>query len=331
MNILYATDEYYAELAGVSIESLLDNNKDINSINVYIVEDNVSPENKRKLSQTVEKYNRRIVFLPKVSVKEITGTELVTLRWSECAFSRLYIDRIFMDYPDVERVLYLDCDVMVMGSLETLWETELSGSLGAAVLECMGDWHKRIVGARKTDNYFNSGVMLLDVKEWRNRHASERCTEYIKKKRGRIEYVDQGVINGALGNEFRVIESPRYNLTALSWDFSYEEMQVYRKPDHGYSKLVWEKAMANPLIIHFTTSFLSIRPWYEGSNTPYTNNWREYHEKSEWHGTPLRVMNNQKGHERTINMFRMLPRRLAVGMAGFMHSYIKPLAFMLHG
>ncbi len=327
MNIMYATDENYVEIAGVSIESLLDNNREVADLTVYIVTDNISDLSRERLKKTADKYNRRVVFIPKPDIRKLTETDLLTLRWSDSAFSRLYLDYVFKDYPDVRKVIYLDCDTMVLDSLEPLWDVNIENCLGAAVLECMGNWHKRIVGSKASDHYFNSGVMLLNVKKWKDESISQRCTEFIKDHKGKIEYVDQGVINGALVREVKVVESPRYNLTALSWDFTYEEMQIYRKPHHGYSKKQWEEAKRNPAVIHFTTSFLSTRPWFEGSENPWTRKWKEYKNRSEWKNEPSRIMSGQAIHQRRIRAFNKLPRLIAVMIVGVLHAYCKPTFF----
>ncbi len=329
MNIMYATDDNYAEICGVSLESLLENNKAVEDIMIFIVVDGVSQRNAEKLKRTAEKYDRKIVFIPKPDIRKLTGTDLLTLRWSDSAFSRLYLDLVFKDYPDVKKLLYLDCDTMILDILEPLWNIDISNCLGAAVLECMGDWHKKIVGSKATDHFFNSGVMLLNVEEWKKERVGQRCTDFIKARKGKIEYVDQGVINGVLVRELKVVDSPRYNLTALSWDFTYEEMQIYRKPHHGYSKSSWEEAKKNPAIIHFTTSFLSTRPWFEGSRTPWTGEWRKYRENSEWKDEPSRIMKDRASHDRIIRMFNKLPRKMAVGIAGMLHAYAKPAVFAL--
>lgn len=329
MNVMYATDENYAELTDVSIVSLLENNKDTELIRIFVVEDNISSESKRKLECTVQKYERSLVFIPKPDIRGLTGTELLTLRWSDSAFSRLYLDLVFEAYPDVKKVLYLDCDTMILDNLETLWNLDIDNYVGAAVLECMGDLHKLIIGATAKDHFFNSGVMLLNVERWKKENVAQRCTQYIKDHNGKIEYVDQGVINGVLSREMLVVDTPRYNLTALSWDFSYREMQVFRKPDHGYSEDQWEKAKCNPAIIHFTTSFLSTRPWFEDSNTPWTLKWLEYKSLSEWKDQPLRALKNKKKHDRIIAVFNAIPRKAAVAIAGMLHAYIKPLVFLM--
>ena len=112
VRVMYATDENYAEIAGVSIESLCDTNKLINELELYIITDHVSDENKKRLQKTAEKYGRRITFIEKPDIRKLTGTDLLTLRWSDSAFSRLYVDQVFKDYPDIDKVLYLDCDLL---------------------------------------------------------------------------------------------------------------------------------------------------------------------------------------------------------------------------
>lgn len=327
MNVMYAMDDNYVEIAGVSMESLLDKNREVEELRLIIVTDGISNISRKKLRNTAEKYGREIIFIEKPDIRGLTGTSLTTLRWSDSAFSRLYADQILKEYPDIDKVLYLDCDTLVMDNLEALWNTDIREYVAAGVLECMGNWHKRIIGIKPSDNFFNSGVLLMNIDKWRNEHIAQKCTDYIRSRKGKIEYVDQGVVNGVLTRRMKVLNSPRYNLTALSWDFSYEEMLIYRKPDHGYSKQKWERAKNNPAIIHFTTSFLSTRPWYEGSHTPYTKLWRMYKAKSEWEDEPLRIMKNKAGHDKKIWAFNFLPRRMAVSIAGILHSYFKPIAF----
>lgn len=329
MNVMYATDENYVEIAGVSIESLFENNKEVDEIRLFIVEDGISKESKRKLEQTADKFERTVTFVPKPDIRKLAGTDLLTLRWSDSAFSRLYLDLVFEKYPEVKKVLYLDCDTMILDCLKPLWDVNIDEFPGAAVLECMGDWHKRIVGTKACDHFFNSGVMLLNVEVWKKDGIAHLCTKFIKEHKGKIEYVDQGVINGVLARKLLVLDSPRYNLTALSWDFSYREMLIYRKPDHGYSEELWEMAKQKPAIIHFTTSFLSTRPWYDGNDTPWTTEWRAYKAKSVWKDEPLRVMKNRERHDRTIMIFKAFPRKMAIVIAGFLHSYVKPIVFLL--
>ena len=67
MNIIYATDDNYSFLAGVSIESLFENNKDAGEINVYILDDGISDNNKEQLKLVSNKYGRNLFY---VNVKD---------------------------------------------------------------------------------------------------------------------------------------------------------------------------------------------------------------------------------------------------------------------
>ena len=328
MNVMYAADDHYAELMGVSMLSLLEQNKQVEEICFYIVVDHVSPENIAKIQSLVQQYGRKVEFFEKPNIKKLLGVELKTLRWSDSAYSRLFLKELFGDPPFIKKLLYLDCDTLILSSLQELWETDVENFLGAACLECMSNMHKKILGRKKEDNYFNSGVLLLNVDRWVKEDVQTSVIEFIRKHNGKTEYVDQGVINGVVCDRFCLV-APRYNLTSLAYDFTYEEMQIYRKPEFGYSRQAWEAAIKNPAVIHFTTSFLSIRPWFEGSKHPYAELWREYHANSPWRDTPMRKMKNYEKHERIVKIYHAMPSWLAVRIAGFMHSYVKPINCLL--
>lgn len=328
MNVMYAADDNYAEIMGISILSLLKNNTQISDIDIYIVEDGISLDNIKKIQDMIEVYHRNVFFFKKPDIRGKLGVELKTLRWSDSAYSRLFLKELFKEYKSVKKLLYLDCDTMIVSSLQELWETDINDNLGAACLECMSNMHKRIIGAKKTDNYINTGMLLLNVEKWINDNIEAEVSEFIKKYHGKTEYVDQGVINGTVSNQFKLV-SPRYNLTALAYDFTYEEMQIYRKPQFGYSEREWKKAVENPVVIHFTTSFLSVRPWYEGSEHPYAKMWKEYHEESPWKDASYRKIKNRKSRDRKEQLYNRTPRWIAVRIAGVLHSYVKPIVYLI--
>lgn len=326
MNVLYASDDNYAEIMGTSIVSLLENNKDADNIRIYIVQDQISDENQHKIKDIITSYKREVIFIDKPDIRGMLCVELKTLRWSDSAFSRLFLKKIFGEKAAIDRILYLDCDVMVVSSLKELYETDINNWLGAACLECMGDFHKRVIGRNPNNNYVNSGVLLVNVKKWIEEDVDTIESNFIKMYEGNIEYVDQGVINGTISDEFRLV-GPQYNLTSMAFDMSYEEMQIYRKPSFGYSKEEWEYALRHPAIIHFTTSFLSIRPWYKGSDHPYAMQWMEYHKKTLWESPGYRVLKNAKKQEQKRKLFNLFPRKIGIFIAGILHCYIKPLNY----
>lgn len=327
MNIMYAADDNYAEIMAVSIMSLIDNNKTC-ELHFYLVEDSISQKNIDKLTQMINDNHAEVTFIEKPDIRKMLGVELETLRWSDSAYSRLFLDRLFEKFPEIDKLLYLDCDTLIVGSLQELWETDIEDYLGAACLECMSNMHKKIIGAKKTDNYINTGMLLLNVRRWIKEDIETLTSNFIREYKGKTEYVDQGVINGTVSNRFKLV-SPRYNLTALAYDFTYEEMQVYRKPQFGYTKKEWEDAIASPVVIHFTTSFLSIRPWFEGSRHPYAEQWKKIHDTTPWQNSTWRILKNRKKRDRQEIMYKKIPRWFIVYGAGFLHAYVKPVLYKL--
>lgn len=328
MNVMYAADDNYAEIMGVSILSLLENNRHMKDIHFYIVEDKISQDNIRKLEDMIGAYGRDVVFLKKPDIRGKLGVELKTLRWSDSAYSRLFLKELFGQYHQVDKLLYLDCDTLIVSSLQELWETDINDYLGAACLECMSNLHKRIIGAKKTDNYINTGMLLLNARKWIENDIEKVVSEFIKKYNGKTEYVDQGAINGTVSNQFKLV-SPRYNLTTLAYDFTYEEMLIYRKPEFGYSKEEWEDAVKSPAVVHFTTSFLSIRPWFEGSGHLYAGEWVKFHQLSPWKDMPYRKMKGRKLRDKKQKIYNMMPRWMAVEVAGVLHAYVKPIMYRM--
>lgn len=328
MNVMYASDDNYAEIMGVSILSLLESNKDVAHIRLFIVEDGICEENRKKLRGMAEGFDREIEFIKKPDIRKKLGVELTTLRWSDSTYSRLFLQELFAPYPEVHKLLYLDCDSLVVGNLQDLWNTDISAFLGAACLECMSNLHKRIIGMKKTGNYINAGMMLLNVDRWIEEGIQQVAIDFIRRYKGKTEYVDQGVINGTVSNRFLLV-NPRYNLTSLAYDFTYKEMQIYRKPQFGYSEEEWGNAVSHPVVIHFTTSFLSVRPWFAGSMHPYAANWKQIHDRSPWADCPCRVLKDRSRRDRREAVFRKIPRGLAVWIAGLLHAYVKPILYLL--
>ena len=327
MNVMYAADENYAEIMAVSIKSMMNKNR-WTKIHFYLVEDGISECNKCKLEEMIVQGSNQVTFIKKPDIRGILGVELKTLRWSDSAYSRLFLKELFGKESEIEKILYMDCDTIIVDSLEDLWNTDISDYLGAACLECMSNMHKRIIGAKPKDNYINTGMLLLNVKKWILEDVQNLAAEFIRKYKGKTEYVDQGVINGTVSNRFLLV-NPRYNLTALAHDFTYEEMQIYRKPSFGYSKDEWEGAIQNPAVVHFTTSFLSLRPWYEGSKHPYAEEWKKVHDNTPWKNEASRVLKNRKKRDIREMIYRQFPRRIAVQVAGILHAYVKPILYKL--
>ncbi len=322
MNVVYACDDKYAMLAGVSIESLLRTNHDVDEIRVFVLTNGVSEENAQKLISIAEQ-NHRKINLVTVSAETFKSKKLCidAQRWSLAAFARLFTPQLL---PDLDRILYLDCDTIVLGSLMDVWNVDLGSCTCAAVAEPFSAYHKKNVGMDKGEVYYNSGVMLIDLDKWRNQDAISLFVASIDRHRGRVPYVDQGVLNEVFRSKFYCLPA-KYNVFTEYYDFSYGEVERYRADKVVYSEIEIEEAAKFPVIMHYVSSFMTPRPWVQGSTHPYAQQWDEYCAYTPW--KRAKKWSDTPGKSKLMLrwMFRCTPRRFAIWVAMIMNSYVRPM------
>ncbi len=126
--VLYSCDENYARIMAVSIVSLYENNKEIDDVVVYCLIHNVKDNTKHNLERISKKYNRSIFFIDSAS---ICNNYRFWESNEDSRYVRLLADRILKE----ERVLYLDCDLIINGNLGELVNLDISKYAVAAVLD----------------------------------------------------------------------------------------------------------------------------------------------------------------------------------------------------
>lgn len=318
MNIIYASDDNFSEILGISMLSLFDNNKKADGITVYVLDSGISGANKEKLLSVADKYSRKIVFL---SVDGIIDEKMKQERGSLATFSRLYAAQFLPG--NIGKALYLDCDILVLEDLSDMYNTDIDGYYGAAVKDCVSDAHKKCVGLLPSDNYFNAGVYLMNIRKWRDDAVTEKADLFSEKYNNRVPYADQGILNGIVATGTKCLEL-RYNCYTILYDFDYKHLMLFRKPSGYYSESEISEAKNNPAIIHFTTCFLSLRPWIIGCGHQYAVDWESYKAFSPWSEQPLREDNRSVMKKAAVRIYRLLPKKIAASIAGFLHSELMP-------
>ena len=142
MNVMYASDDNYSWLMGISMISLFENNKESKEINVYLFGDNIVEENKQKLHVIAEQYNRSLKIIDVNDLK--LPEKLYTSRYPKSAYSRLFAYDLLPN--EVKKIIYLDCDIIVMGNLQDLYERDTSGFAFMAVQDYLSNGYKKKIG-----------------------------------------------------------------------------------------------------------------------------------------------------------------------------------------
>lgn len=321
--IVYAADDDFASIMGVSLLSLLENNQDLENLRVTIFDSGISDENKEKVEEIFQRYNRKMPrWIKPISIQQKLSIDVKTDRGSLAQYSRLYIQDYFDN--DVKRILYLDCDTLIVNSIRKLFEMNLGCNIVAGVKDAFSKYYRRNIDLSENDIMINSGVYVVDLDKWRNNRIEDKITEFLIRKKGNVQQGDQGVLNSVLrGKVFSLL--PNYNLMSIFYEYSYDEMMKYRKPVNFYSKYEIMEAKRKPIIIHYTSAFNTVRPWFENSTHPETNKWLSYYQRSPWRSIPL-TKDSKSGIKKIIfNIYDFLPQKLALFIASFFQVYVRPL------
>lgn len=275
VNVAYHCTDNYAQITATSILSIFENNKDMDEIDVYMIENGFTDATKDKMGKLAERYGRRIFFIAMPDFVKEYGLGLVRIKekWGFDSYSRLFLDRLL---PDCNKVLYLDGDTIVNGSLKKLWETDLEGKSCAAALDCISEAYYKLFGLGENARYCNSGVILMDLDKWRERHIGDKVREYVNENKGYVFFMEQTVFNAVLQDQIQYLDA-ECNVSTLMQTMSYEELKRLRRFKYFYSREEVENAVKSPLILHMTGFFyVTNRAWNKVTDHPARYLFAEY-------------------------------------------------------
>lgn len=334
INILYASDDNYAPIAGVSITSLFENNQDAEQIHVWYLADNISLDNIDRLQKTADRYHRIITFLSVNSSLEKVR-ELGADAWfngSFSAYSRLFLQDYIGD-EGIERILYLDSDTVVNQNINELWNYDLEGKTIGMVCDYISSGVRGVIGLEKTDKYYNSGVMLIDVNQWKINECQERILRHMRNVNASYPFIDQDIINIVFKDNIKTLP---WNWNVFPYYYTYTFENIQKQYDlnavNQYSLEEYQKGLTadgkpNAKVLHYTATFYG-KPWYSNSCDPTKSVWNRYYEISEWKDSykilPLKL-NNIEFFSRIIT--KVLPQSIYIYFFRyFARKYMKKLA-----
>jgi len=254
-NIAYAPDDKYINQTVVSMVSVVENNKghEIEFIIIYSV---LSNESFFKL-KSVKNCKLRLLKVDEDMFSSLPLSHWVTVQ----AWFRIKLPDLC---PDLDRILYLDCDTLILGDLAELFETDLNGKYLAGVKDVWGvaQYVKRL--GMKSDVYVNSGMLLLNAEYCRQEKFFDKIVDFAQKNKRVIEFCDQDSINKVV-EENKVVLHPKFNFMDTWWKGGYYEL--WGKEEEEYLE-----AKENPVIAHLT----GLKPAYKGCGNKFRDKWWEY-------------------------------------------------------
>lgn len=311
LNVLYQSSDYYAPYAGVSICSLLENNKNMQEITVYLLDDAISKENKCKMQQLVESYNRKLVVIDPASIiKMLTDAQVAKYHGSYATFFKLFAISAIPD--NLETLLYIDSDTIIGGSMEQLLATDLGEHPAGMCLDAIYTDYKAHIGIAPEQLYFNGGVVYFNVESWKKKRCEERILEHVKTVRSNYGVVDQDLINVVLGSEIYTLPIT-YNFDGNHFLYSPKQTySIYKTNKNLYyseEEIVETRGKA---IINHCIGGMAGHPWEEKNIHAMKESYHTWLQKTPWSG-----LADLPYHPRTYNRIQRmlyfgLPRSLYV-------------------
>ena len=219
INVAFTIDKNYPVFTQIAIFSILENNLSNNHYNFFIVEDNLTKRQKAEMKNLVKKRKQDITFLHISTDKIDHGfnfyeNEYLKGRISRIGMARLLLPEILPDY--VHKVIYLDSDVIVSDDLEKLYNTNLENNPLGMVIDIYS------VRLYNNPDYYNSGVIVMDLDMWRDEKITEKIIKYFHEniflftgKNPKYAAPDQDLLNLLLKNRTTTLHLRWNNLTNM--------------------------------------------------------------------------------------------------------------------
>jgi lipopolysaccharide biosynthesis glycosyltransferase len=165
----------------------------------------------------------------------------------------------------------LDCDLIVRDDIGDLWATDISQYFLAAVPDPYSDNHVQL-GFREDEEYFNSGVLLVNLAKWRENDVLPRLIRYTEQNSQILRYHDQCTLNAVFRNQVLFLPF-RWNFPARNADLPPTAL--------GMTKQGFRHLRQNPSIVHYTGPF---KPWLYSQEPHYKASYYEYLALTPWRG-----------------------------------------------
>lgn len=242
INILISIDDNYIIHAKELIYSIIMHN-DVN-LNVYVIYgDELSSNSINELSKYLDNNNYGKLYpihfdsdksLFKMTIDYISVT----------TYFRLFAP--FLLPEEMDRILYLDCDILCNGKIDDLYDTEFDDNV---IVGCMNMLPSHllvwsIVNNRRLElpdnyKYMNAGVLLMNLKKFREKTSIDDSFSFIKDNSHRFLFQDQDVINKMFCNDIKLVDNIfNYQINPASWDGKTDKIRLvhYSEKDKPWNK-----------------------------------------------------------------------------------------------
>lgn len=294
--VLCASDDNYAKPLAVMLHSAASNLRTGNHLNVILMDGGISESSWAGLKETLLELPITIhVLRPnRDEVSDLGTSHHIT----HTAYFRLLAARLLPD--TIDKVIYLDSDVLVKDDLMELWDLDLNGDYCLAAIDIACPFVDAYAAQEKfktlksaiphlaaispipnwselsldgSAHYFNSGVMVLNLARWRDEAIDQKLLACLRDNEKHVWCWDQYALNVVFAGQWGELPS-RWN----------QGVHVFEYPDESCSPIAYGEFVEmrdNPALIHFTTEF---KPWDFRPYHPLRGKFYDALDETAWRG-----------------------------------------------
>ena len=268
IHIACCSNEKLAPMFGVVVTSV-GINVTSDDVMMYLLHNGLKRSTVKRLQKIADRYNVGLKFLEiDLEILKDCPVDEKIHYGNIMMYARLLLPSML---PNLDKVIYLDCDLVVCKDLKSLWETDVNDVAVTMAPDLLYQDKATLSRLGINNNYLNSGVIVMNLDYWRKHDVMKRLLAYISDKGNELIYNDQDSLNAILHDERRQLPV-KYNVTP----------HYFLKNPDNYPKEMHEEireARIDPAVFHFLGP---VKPWSLGCYLPGKKLFMKYQKASGW-------------------------------------------------
>lgn len=272
-NICLCADNNVVEYMSALIVSILKNSHQDEEFIFHIITSCISEENKNYINELKNIKNFQLKYYNPIHREKFEKwySEKTPQKWPVEVFFKLDIPFIL---KDLDKVLYLDCDMIAVNNFKELFDINMDNyTVAAAKDKLISNSHLKKIKLNKSNGYFNSGLLLINIKNFNTLFPNDTFLEKIDKYLNNIkivEYPEQDIINIIFNNKIKPIDS-KYNCVSAIVKKD-KEVQDTIIAHYTLLKPLYKNAypQKNKLYYAFWKYFIET-PYFKNNTSKYVN------------------------------------------------------------
>lgn len=262
MNILVTLNSNYIKPLKVMLKSLFINNHQ-EKFDIYLMHSSISEEELSDLNQYVVKNGHQLFV---ITIQDEYFSEApILMHYTKEMYYRLLAFKFLPSKLD--KILYLDPDIIVINGIRKLYDAEISDYLYAAAFHdriSVKEVNRLRLFPYEIEEYFNSGVLLMNLCQHREKIDEQEIYEFVDKNKSRLILPDQDIMNALYSKKIKKVDEILFNYDPRY--YSYHKLLSKSKIDMDY-------LIKNTSIIHFCGKK---KPWHKNYTGKFHSLYKHY-------------------------------------------------------